>query len=272
VIGRNVPFGAFCVPTEVVSRHGWLLWDERAGSVRRGFERRILDDFLPLADCSDKHILEFARHWGILDLCIHDVPRAHTERSYRVTAIPDGAVTPYACSRKTFHGMVAESIDSWRRYARLAQALLMATASLRLGERTRPAVQAALRDSPFRPVWTTVFSNNAQRTRLNRIRQRLEDWLAIAGVRPVPTLRGNRFETLYMGGLFGCIGFQLSAAISDESYELCSSCGRFYSPTRRPRAGDRRLCGNAACLARAARDRKRKSRTNARERSLSPGA
>jgi hypothetical protein len=78
---------SYLVPGKVKIQNGRLRWDFRlpGGKASKRVTmtaanlRKLLGDFLELADskASDAQIEDFARHWGVLGLCWHGLPRNH---------------------------------------------------------------------------------------------------------------------------------------------------------------------------------------------------
>ena len=72
----------------------------------------------------------------------------------------------------------------------------------------------------------------------------IADWLRIGDVRPRPLWRGEQ-PTLVLSspGLFGALAIQLLLAMQrSDGVATGSSCGRAYTPVRRPKQHQRRYC------------------------------
>lgn len=246
------------VPEHVEVRDGRLVGDWRAGVREQGADENVLRRFLGLADASDAAVLDYARRWGILMLCGHDLPTYHdaTHDAMRGRVL-DGQPGRWCVepAGPTF----SESIEVWRDYAARAAALVSLALVL------RGAVE--LDASQTRETWfTMVFGKMAfEDGRLASEREQttaqapaegaalgysvadvLDRWMRLGRVRLAAEWTGDRLGTRLGGGripgLFGAIAGGLFLAATGSSLALCHSCGRPYLPARRPASGRRSYC------------------------------
>src|ERR1019366_6695571 len=87
-IGRTVDGELWPVPTIIRiegDRIYWTWGDEPSKEI--GPTKRMLESFYCLADASDKQILAFAKEYGIIFVCEHNLPLGHTTN-------PTGSCSP----------------------------------------------------------------------------------------------------------------------------------------------------------------------------------
>lgn len=219
-----------------------LVWSPYGGKIRQVtpgpgmFER-----FLGLSDAPAKKILGYAKRWGVLEVCIHDLPAKH-----------DGVceqLRPVDSEERDFW----EPLATWRRIAVHARALI--SVAVKLEDETGPGSKeerAMLRQQPAQmkeeeailsewcPVDLAPFLSN--RVRRGMLVLAVNNWLDMGGVRPALSWPGWHFE-LRSRGLYGALGIQLMMAIaSSDGFALCSGCGAVFSPEKHPAVGKRRFC------------------------------
>src|SRR6266487_2634569 len=66
------------VPGMVSLSDGLLEWRWIPGQKREQVRPGILEGFLKLADAADSSILAFAKKWGPLGICEHELPSTHS--------------------------------------------------------------------------------------------------------------------------------------------------------------------------------------------------
>src|SRR5215469_2571812 len=145
-LGRPMWNQSLWVPNDVWIERGYLAWpwpfDSGDYSRPRPQADHVLDDFLRLAEpaSAEKDILGFARKYGPLALCLHDLPATHTsartalsrlaEQELRRYGDPSSSLPWRGClqriEKSQIRGCTAalEPLSAWRRYARRAAALL----------------------------------------------------------------------------------------------------------------------------------------------------
>lgn len=207
---------------------------------------KLLTDFLALADAPPHAIEQYAKRWGVLGFCQHNVD----------PNIPLVMGHPYqpGLGNEPCQFLHAEPLECWRRYARLFCALLDQAAVLRKRRRLRPRSKRAY----------------------NELRENLRhcDWVVryFGCLRPVLVVENGKFD-IKLGGRFLTTG--LSAALTTQllftlaggsGLATCSNptCGRLFPPKRRPRVGENSYCPN--CGIRAAwREAQRRRRDEAKK-------
>jgi len=230
----------------------------------------LLDAFVSLAKASDEKILSYANRWGPLALCEkHKLPLTHPP----VNGIDYcGKLHARSITYRDLNGNRAtgkapsEPLESWRNYAAGAKALLNLAASLHLGEPGQLEDWRTLGETEQPTGITTKVRRENARWIFS---QTVQTWLRNAGIRVVYQWLGETPE-LTIGGqwLFGALSLQLAMAVGQSGgLATCTACSIFYTPSRRPRSGQRHYC--ASCreqkipvrdAARTYRDRKRDSR------------
>jgi hypothetical protein len=213
--------------------------------------RKLLENFLNLAEASDSEIENYARKNGVLGLCAHGLPAGHKSLRGRLTFLfalakqkrdahlsvfdwlsvqwlkskPDEIDAP--CFPELHRDVVlSEPIGLWRVLA------------LRAGELLKVAAEGREQDR-------------------GELTETLDHWLALTPLRPCCVLDKRGRLTLKLraahplSALFGVLGAQLfSAASGGKSWLVCSGCGKWYRPERLPRTGTHSYC--PACGKKAA--------------------
>lgn len=243
--------------------------------------RGMLESFAKLADATDEEIRRYACKYGILHLCKeHLTPAGHNHQCEPVMRwqIDLGV----GVSEVTF--MDGEPLRIWREYANYAQGLLNISRELHEGKLGRKEDCLRTRKNYFNdPNYVESYTDSNEREKAIVQQKRyvgyaVNYWLGEAALRPVFHWENESpeitFESYYgygniaYGKLFGNLAIQLMMAVSQKSgLALCSSCGEYYSPTRRSRAGENRYCQAEDCRKKAAnrnasadyRKRKKKS-------------
>jgi hypothetical protein len=254
-LGREVLGAPIFLPLEIQLQDSALVWsdyeeEEFQGRLKhsRKLNKGALDAFIRLAwpdrtrrDGED--VLAFARKWGVLELCEHELPCTHPlhdllDRHLYVKHASH--IRPI----RTCSATRVESLGTWRFFARRAALLVQLAASMRRSD-----------DSGRSEV-----SRKTVVTRLNK-------WLEMAevGVVCFDTAGGDWPSGLQIrigtrGGLFGVLAIQLLLATTlNEFLFTCAACGKFFNaaPAERPRTGQRAFCsecGRKAAMRFAARD------------------
>lgn len=234
----------------------------------------LLQGFINLADSPDNAVIQFARKHGCMGLCGHGLP-------------------PYAhgCNVRAPRrdgDLFGESIDHYRRMAKLYQTILGLGAEIQLGRPGRPEDWDVLGflDEPAFPnrqrlstrfklfdEWGLNKPKKGRSTYFLAARQEMEIaigyMIEVANVRPRFTWKDSWRIELGSGGpganLPAVLLLQLLPVMADvDGYAVCSSCHRAYIPSRRPdptRNNYCEMCGRRA----AVRDAKRRQREKQRE-------
>jgi hypothetical protein len=227
---RPVPTGCYYIP-DVQLRRGRLYWStaRRIHEVRPG--PGLLEGFVALADAPAEDILTYARKWGVLEICRHNLPVGHK------SCVPRRA--------RGAGGGFWEPIESWRQLARAARAVLNIAAQVDRGRKGAPENWETLMG--FKEIKRSPLMEFAD------ARHKLAfvlNWLiGAAQIRPfVDAVRsgwGLRYDGwTQMGGLlFANIVMQLMLAVTHtEDIAHCSGCGDAFLPTRRPNPNRRSYC------------------------------
>lgn len=235
------------------------------------FQRFLRLGELPSSDLRVS-VLKFASAWGPLGLCADNLPSGHEGRSLFVPycagkrCVAKDAETLWEPSEQSW-----EPIEAWRLLARQGRALVAIAARLRedtvarredweqlagswlwsdpAGANIRAHLKAGPGDSPA----------HIEKERYI-VEQAVQSWLDHGDVRPEVTWHSRRFShptdsgrAVVVGSsphiglgsylLFGHLAGQLLwAVIGSDALTICSACGRGYTPSRRPREGQRRFC------------------------------
>ena len=227
-----------------------------------GLEHRadFLMAFLKLADAVPQDVLAFARRWGVLDPCGHQLC-THTDCVRRKQGpVPEG--------------MGSEDLAWWRTLAGEARALFRGASSLRRGERLSAADRQRL-DEAAEPG---AFEESVSGDRA-LVTAFINQWSADFDVRPWVFWAGNELDdrptvTLPGATLAGALASELLLHLTTtDQLATCDACGRPYSPSRRQRFDRRsfcRECGRSAAVRAAKRDYRQ--RRNYGMRLLSQGS
>jgi hypothetical protein len=286
-LDRPVAANLLYVPASVELRGGRLAWvhhvyDQKGGryivspkAVTPG--PTLLEEFVRLTALPDEAIVSYARKWGLLGICRHNLPRTHWRKS-----IHSGTSTDRFCDLRLYKnpdGSVEtsgwEPLVAWRRYSLKAKSLLDVAAHLHAGRIVTDNKVAVGLDKSLYSEKKLSFEVR-RRFQIVTLSAELNRWLALGNVRPFfswslveePSVsfgttwfwmarsieRTLVVELIDFQGssLFGALGIQLLMAITRvQGFALCSECGEMYSPTRRPNANRRNYC--AKCGIKAAR-------------------
>lgn len=201
--------------------------------VETGVRPRLLIEFVDLADKNDDAIAAFARKWGLLHPCAHNVPRTHPP------LVGEFRTGPFCDT--VDGGAVAglEPLAVWRVWASMGRAVVRVASQHRLGSNGDAADWSFL--VPEDQVHTVVGGSlDVAKARLATV---VEIWLRIGAVQPKVDLL--RPPHLFVSGvdLFGAIALQLAMVVtSSTGVSFCSGCGSAYSPTHQPAARRRHYC------------------------------
>jgi hypothetical protein len=222
----------------------------------------MLEGFVRLFEKKPAEILSYAKKWGVLGLCRHDLPCSHNQYADGLT---DGIrpclpmlelPLPADLSRARFR----EPLEVWRRLSRQASALLNIGASLnqqKLGawddwkvikgdydRRSGGLLNAlGLGGGKTRPYMQKIA--HARR----ELASELDGWISLGQVRPrgawQPKTNRWRFtlDAVSSGpNLFGMIALAITLAIAGAELAVCDGCGNSYRPDRRPNPDRRNYC------------------------------
>jgi hypothetical protein len=225
---------------------------------------RLLLQFVALADEPDSAILRFADRFGPLYLCPHNEPAVAPCWHARFNK----TLGVHFCPPEGWPDRCSESLEGWRKWARLMAALLRIANSLH-------GRQPGTADD-----WATVFPKGEVHNWIKKFDNYLDHWTLLAGVinqqieygglRPFCAINyRGRTEVLFSslspyGALFGALTTQTLLAITRARNLLtCSSCGVLFFAKRLPTRGEHsycRKCGTKGAWVSASRDYRRAKR------------
>ncbi len=206
---------------------------------------RVLDGFMRLRDATDEQVLDFARRWGVLDLCEHDFPATHNvgslamvlRRSPKCLPVQPGSVEG------------RESVKAWRAWAQRAHSLMLIGARLNTNrpgriedwERFFEGIEPNLarfelgpRGVPFRLCARSVEQDWLLLGRY------VNAWIALAQFAPKMYWRRGKALIRYgartqWGRLFGVLGMQMMVRLSKVGgHVLCAGCSTQFKPKKIP--------------------------------------
>jgi hypothetical protein len=240
VLARRSSVGDLRVPhVELSEDRQRLVVGQQRPSYKKA-RKGLLEQFISLSDTSDPEaFLKYARHWGVLGLCRHDLPWTHSLGPSRDVSTPSvsGRCLPES----------SENIRSWSALARLLLSFLNIAAALHSNQ------PGSAKD------WGVLYSgdrnraNNAAAHPLNTQKSyfavRLSRALSEANIQTSVRWGGvDRNPTLgYNLGteLFGHLILQVAvASCRRTNFFRCSVCGSTYIPRRMPKHGQQNYCPN----------------------------
>ena len=221
--------------------------------------RGIFDEFLQLRDAEDEMILKYARTWGVLELCRHNLPSCHEFSLDIPLRLPDHLPTsdrPQGWNQNDPRQCLPlrrEPLTTWRFFSAQATAILNIAANLqsvRLGEDTDWAILLSEGIAPARSL-------NAQKL---CVRHAIEGWLKLGRIKPaIDDLTGGLIWT--GADLFGELAVQIAlAAEARDGQVFCVACGKPYEPKRRVIRRGFNYCPAAKCQREAAAKRAQRYR------------
>ena len=251
----------------------WLLDGEvardaivtRSNAEQQG--RGILDEFILLSDAPPETILEYARTWGVLELCRHNLPACHEFALNKHLRFPSPLAEPKTWRTepppdpRQCRPLGCEPLATWQLLSRQAKALLNVAADLQRGRLGRSEDWALL----LREGVTPADSLDAHRSCARDV---LEDWLSLGRVKPsIDDITGRLTWT--GADLFGELAVQMALAGEGlDGQVFCISCGKPYAPKRLVIRRGFNYCPAEKCQRRAVAERAQRYRNkkNAAER------
>lgn len=139
--------------------HGWFAPDkieikgndliyrveDNKGLIRpdqKTMRQEVLAGFLRLAEATDEEILEYASKWGVLGLCEHGLPMAHSLKPIQNHHIAESE--DFGCKRTKKRGWFYEPLDKWRYYSRQVSAIVRLSVDLRKSTTTDEEYEALM--------------------------------------------------------------------------------------------------------------------------------
>lgn len=240
------------VPKEIRLEGENIIWNPQNPE----FSTKEVDDelvfnFANLVFVGPESILEFARNWGVLDLCEHGLPATHN----RASVSPSSPAATSACQPTG-----KEAVSQWQEYARRVRAMIKVATQVNkgeLGESEDWFVLGVGAESQPKEV-------SASEGLIENIANGLLD---VADVRPRIQVNPAKITISHpaSSSLFGLLAIRLAqTVVRTKGPFICSSCGNFYRLQvydKRPRAGERNYCygcGRSAANSDASRDYRRR--------------
>lgn len=214
----------------------------------------ILEQFIGLAEAADpeRAVLEYAQRWGMLDLCVHQLPHEHAQEGLPISFATNGGVVLTFDSEVTCRWLVGrEPIATWLYWSRQAAALLAVLSRLRGGMPARGEDWVTLgKVGPWAVSEPRAVDLHDDADRfVSRLRDgaplslqqkavsgAVETWLRLGGVGFRLVWRHDLPEISTRGaGLFASLGFQmLLAAVNSSGWLVCRGCGSLHAPPKGP--------------------------------------
>ena len=259
------------VPEEVHFQDGRLHWKIDAPPRFRAAGFGMLQRFTDLHAKSESEILNFAKKWGVLGLCQHDLPASH---SWILFGAQHGH-NPCSNIPSNVAGFdFCEDIAEWRRFSAGADIVIQTAAKLNQdklddsGKRmlfVGAAMQEALHVNSQKR--TPPRHSEMLREARAQLAREIDTWLQLGKI----GLRFGRendkwqisFASRAFPNLFGVLALKLAFHVAQvEGIVFCSTCPRAYIPEeRRPstkRANYCDTCKNDGTMWREIKRRQRK--------------
>ncbi len=255
------------VPEEVWLTEERLCWKAPpSGGWKSVDPKGALDAFMRIKD--KEGVLKFARRFGVLSLCYHELPSTHSGRRL----IPSGKDHGPGLGACDPLGEAGEPVEIWLQYASKARALVGLSGSLLTNQ---PCRYDDWRDlfSP-KPLldggpgaedlgWAIPYLNRDRKLRGYHVALNITYWTQLGGVVPAVTWSDEtEYSTKFFlwSSTFGALGIQMMLAFTRaRSLATCDGCGKPYSRKGRlPQRGKRNFCED--CKAVGPRLRKRDHR------------
>ena len=254
-----------------------LLWGEKPAKGPWLRPRRaapgLLDEFISLAEAEPEGILKFAKRWGVLMRCPHDLAYGPA-----VTTTTADDMWCSECHQRFMDWLVMDQLDQkpsifresvavWRKYALEFRSLLSLSADIH-HDRTGATQHWDVIINRFFPEIGSKTIRQYPRSRFAAqaaLSDALQKWGLLADVRVIFSWNPYADPQITLGGsLLGTLVLQVMlAAARVDSLAMCTACGSPYIPTRKPAEGRRSYC--PACGPRAAwRDAKQAERDRRR--------
>ncbi len=289
-LGRALDLTALQVPpiVELDDTEERLLWayardGEKPTRHDRYPDEMMLNGFIALAAEPASRIREFARRWGPLDICKHNLPASHNRHWSVYWPEPTGCAARSVPEAPEWRW---EPIERWRHYSEQARSMLHVAKRIQDGAPVSAEEWFAI-GFPMPDVFPATEdlhrANSATGFAPRALALLVTEWLNYGGVQPVlqwgaqadgPHDVSRPHLKLAPHGLFGVLALQLATALARvERIAFCSSCGKPYFATKKPSQGRRNFCkgcGSRAAWRLAKRD-ERSDRSKRRDTSEQGG-
>ncbi len=198
----------------------------------------MLVDFVKLSEGTSEQILSYAKKWGPLYICKHDLPASHSYRMvyHELVEYPTGSRCHHNGYDTRDEGEGPwwdgyEPLPIWRRYSQQAAAMLRIAANFH--QNVPGSVKDwKLLDRPF-----TDFPIEQQRSWLANLLQM--DWLEISELHFALTWRDTVTPRIsFQGRLFSQLALQLAGLVGrTQGVAFCDYCGNLHVPQYRSSGG-----------------------------------
>lgn len=257
------------IPAIIDLQEDRLVWsmsrrvgDELHTSSRRFVDSATLEQFVGLTREGSERILEFARRWGVLDICKHNLPASHNPPTH---PLPSDWSTPPWCTplgNENSYSTGWEPLSVWRDLSAQFRAILNIRACLEGDKTGKPEDWRIAVCNESAPYWDQTLESDHDRLAI-----RVNEFLKMGAVAPfVQWFDYDRRQKglpiqgwaikLKFGGLFGALAAELAFAVArTDGLAICSACAKSYTPRRRPAAGRRQYCDG--CKKASRRDARR---------------
>jgi hypothetical protein len=216
----------------------------------------MLSQFVRLVNAPPQAIELYAKRWGVLEICEHNMPASHWTW----------------CAPRCTGRVCWEPLEVWRYYARNAKAVLMMAAQLHTSRRGSPEVWRTIFEpspSPLPDGWeearTELEHHKGKEVRL--LGWFLErEWLQVADFY-LSFEWNDRGPKVQLGArsLFSALALQLVFAVSKMNrLGICAACGSLFLPGRVPNPNRRAYCERCRRMGRPQRDAARDYRARKR--------
>lgn len=253
-LGSSLMRGTIWVPSFVEIEDNRLYWAYNAKKEKRVCPD-LLEKFINLSGAPLEQIRDFAKRWGVLEICEHGYPSSHNSQTWPRAWRTSPVCSPLEMSAKKLKALGGDfflagwdPIDRWRYFAQQARSILNLAAALYQNKKGSLGDWEILFEE-YREGWGD--SNRPWESKSPKIPRlflayALNDWLQLGGVRPAAFLMDGTGLRLELGGpnLFSFLGVQLVLAVSrTDQMAFCSNCGKPYlAPGRRPAINRRSYC------------------------------
>ena len=252
---RKLAVGEYFKPATIRLKEGRLFWQPVTDWERVKPTVETFVQFLQLGNASDREILKYAQRWGVLNLCKqHRKPVSHNlycdpfEAEPLMPLVPPGSVVVV----RSDHESEGEPVSEWRRWARIAMAIVNISRQLDDGNRGDMKDWQALIDSGGFSWGSPPRGKFAMTIEKGTLARFVNQWLELGNVRPHAEWKIDFTLDLAGGGLFGALAVQLLENGGEYVIVACTGCRKFFDATpnrqlkngrkRRPKTGQGRYC------------------------------
>jgi hypothetical protein len=196
----------------------------------------MLERFIELADGSATDILRYARHYGVLMICEHELPATHLPTKMFNKEM--------GCRPLGYPTNCWEPLEQWRHFAREARSMLQIANQLRRGFNGNRADWERISGVRPRQYVPKGLNPATEKFFLGEV---IEEWLRLGDVHAKVQWRNDELRPVIgfaWSGLFGALAVQLALSVAGvDGWAICEACHIQYVPRqRRPKAGQRNFC------------------------------